>query len=70
MTNTVVHHIDLGAQVGIMRNREFSAGGRAHRLITGSYSSARPAFDPKSGRIHFSTASDTGDTSAGGPVLR
>src|SRR4051795_10997161 len=46
--------IDAGAQVGIMRNLEFTAGGRAHRISTGTYSSTRPAYDPKSGRIHFS----------------
>ncbi len=28
---------DVGAQVGIMRNLEFSAGGRAHRISTGPY---------------------------------
>ena len=50
--------IDAGAQVGIMRNLEFTAGGRAHRISTGTYSSASPAYDPKSGRIHFSTATE------------
>ncbi|MEO8284881.1 MAG: hypothetical protein ABI670_00395 [Chloroflexota bacterium] len=63
--STGEHRIDIGAQVGIMRNLEFSAGGRAHRLITGTYSSARPTLDPKSGRIHVSTASDSGDPSVG-----
>jgi hypothetical protein len=57
--------IDTGAQVGILRNLEFTAGGRAHRLVTGTFSSARPAYDPKSGRLHTSTASDTGDPSLG-----
>ena len=57
--------IDTGAQVGIMRNMEFSAGGRAHRLSTGTYSSARPTYDPKGGRIHVSTATGDGDSSVG-----
>ncbi len=30
--------IDVGARVGVMRNLEFSAGGRAHRISKGSYS--------------------------------
>ncbi len=29
--------VDLGAQVGFIRNLEFSAGGRAHRISTGPY---------------------------------
>lgn len=29
--------IDFGAQVGILRNLEFSAGARAHRISTGAY---------------------------------
>ena len=29
--------IGVGAQVGIMRNLEFTAGGRAHRISTGPY---------------------------------
>lgn len=58
--------IDVGAQVGINRNLEFTAGGRAHRLSTGSHSNNTPSLDPKSGRIHTSTASDTGDPSLGG----
>jgi hypothetical protein len=57
--------VDLGAQVGIMRNLEFSAGGRAHRLSTGSYSTRRPVLDPKSGRIHVGTAIDSTDQSVG-----
>ena len=57
--------IGVGALVGIMRNLEFTAGGRAHRIITGTQGSNRPAFDPKSGRLHTSTASDTGDPSVG-----
>src|SRR4051794_9671833 len=48
--------IDTGARVGIMRNLEFTAGGRSHRLSTGTYSSARPAFDPKTHELHVSTA--------------
>jgi hypothetical protein len=31
---------DVGAQVGFKRNLEFSAGGRAHRVSTGSYTRA------------------------------
>lgn len=57
--------IDTGAKVGIMRNLEFTAGGRAHRLSTGTFSSARPTVDPKSGNMHTSTASDAGDPSTG-----
>src|SRR5436305_1020243 len=57
--------IDIGAQVGIMRNLEFTAGGRTHRLSTGTHSSARPAYDPRSGRLHTSAASDTNDPSVG-----
>ena len=57
--------IGVGAMVGIMRNLEFTAGGRAHRMITGTHSNNRPAFDPKSGRIHTCTATDTGDPSVG-----
>src|SRR3989442_225378 len=53
--------IDLGAQVGIMRNLEFTAGGRSQRLITGTFSHARPTRDPKSGSTHVSTASDSGE---------
>ena len=30
--------VDSGARVGILRNLEFSAGGRAHRVSKGSYS--------------------------------
>jgi hypothetical protein len=57
--------IDLGARVGIMRNLEFTAGGRAHRLITGTHSPAQPAYDPKSDRLHTSAAIDTNDPSVG-----
>ena len=57
--------IDIGAQVGIMRNLEFTAGGRAHRLITGTHSPAQPAYDPKSDRLHTSAAIDTNDPSVG-----
>ncbi len=57
--------IDVGAQVGIMRNLEFTAGGRAQRLITGTFSYNRPTFDPKSERIHVSTATDSGEPSVG-----
>ncbi len=32
--------IGLGAQVGILRNLEFTAGGRAHRISTGPYTKA------------------------------
>ncbi|MEA2574104.1 MAG: hypothetical protein QOH93_1402 [Chloroflexia bacterium] len=32
--------IGVGAQVGIMRNLEFTAGGRAHRVSTGPYTKA------------------------------
>ena len=56
--------IDIGAQVGIMRSMEFTAGGRAHRLITGIESPARLAFDPKSGRLLTNAATDTGGPSA------
>jgi hypothetical protein len=57
--------IDVGAQVGIMRNLEFSAGGRSHRLSTGSYSNRRPTLDPRSGRVHVGTAVDSTDGSMG-----
>ena len=56
---------DVGARVGIMRNLEFSAGGRSHRLSRGSWSHRRPVFDPKSGRIHVGTALDSSDGSVG-----
>ena len=32
--------IGVGAQVGILRNLEFTAGGRAHRISTGPYTKA------------------------------
>ncbi|HEX8227780.1 MAG TPA: hypothetical protein VF826_00530 [Chloroflexia bacterium] len=32
--------IGIGAQVGILRNLEFTAGGRAHRISTGPYTKA------------------------------
>jgi hypothetical protein len=32
--------VGIGAQVGIMRNLEFTAGGRAHRVSTGPYTKA------------------------------
>ena len=32
--------LDFGAQVGVMRNLEFTAGGRAHRISAGSYTRA------------------------------
>jgi hypothetical protein len=57
--------IDIGAQVGILLNLEYSAGGRAHRIITGTYGPSRPAFDPKSGELHTSAAIDTNDPSLG-----
>jgi hypothetical protein len=57
--------IDVGAHVGIMRNLEFSAGGRSHRLSRGSWSNRRPTLDPKSGRIHVGTAVDSTDESVG-----
>jgi hypothetical protein len=57
--------IDTGARVGIMRNLEFGAGGRAHRTITGTHSSIRPTLDPKTRQIHTSTASDSGEPSLG-----
>ena len=57
--------VDLGARVGIMRNLEFTAGGRAHRLSTGTHSPARPAYDPKSDYLHISTASDSGASGVG-----
>lgn len=60
-------HIDTGARVGMMLNLEFAAGGRAHRLVTGTFSHNRPTYDPKSDRIHVSTASDSGDPSVGPP---
>jgi hypothetical protein len=56
---------DVGARVWIMRNLEFSAGGRSHRLSRGSWSHRRPVFDPKSGRIHVGTALDSSDGSVG-----
>ena len=31
---------DIGSQVGVMRNLEYSAGGRSHRISTGPYTSA------------------------------
>jgi hypothetical protein len=54
-----------------MRNLEFSAGGRAHRLSRGSWSHRRPTLDPKSGRIHIGTAVDSTDQSVGrqSPVM-
>jgi len=58
--------IDTGAKVGVMRNLEFTAGGRAHRMSIGTHGPARPHLDPKTGRIHTSTASDSGDPSVGG----
>jgi hypothetical protein len=57
--------VDVGAQVGILRNLEFSAGGRSHRLSRGSWSHRRPTLDPKSGRIHIGTALDSTDESVG-----
>lgn len=51
--------IDLGAQVGVMLNLEFSAGGRAHRLITGTFDTARPSTDPRSGQIITSSSGGT-----------
>lgn len=57
--------IDVGARVGIIRNLEFSAGGRAHRISTGTYSGARPNYDPKTGRTHVSSSTDTNDSSLG-----
>jgi hypothetical protein len=62
--------IDLGAQVGIRRNLEFTAGGRAHRISMGTYGRAKPAFDPKSGQLHVSAVTDTGDVSLGGKAGR
>src|SRR5688572_5439973 len=32
--------LDIGAQAGLKRNLEFTAGGRAHRISTGSYTKA------------------------------
>lgn len=32
--------IGVGAQVGILRNLEFTAGGRSHRISTGPYTKA------------------------------
>jgi hypothetical protein len=32
--------LEPGAQVGLKRNLEFTAGGRAHRISTGSYTKA------------------------------
>ena len=57
--------IDTGAQYGILLNLEFAAGGRAHRLVTGTFGSSRPSFDPKSGELHTSAAIDTNDPSLG-----
>ncbi len=31
---------DIGSQVGVLRNLEYSAGGRSHRISTGPYTSA------------------------------
>jgi hypothetical protein len=39
-TDIAVSGLDIGAQVGLRRNLEFTAGGRAHRLSTGSYTKA------------------------------
>jgi hypothetical protein len=55
--------IDVGALIGIRRNLEFTAGGRAHRISMGSYGKARPAFDPRSGQLHVSAISDTASAS-------
>ena len=33
-------NLNVGAQVGSNRNLEFSAGGRSHRVSTGSYTKA------------------------------
>src|SRR4051812_44803418 len=57
--------IDLGARVGMMISMEFAAGGRAHRLVTGTFSPARPTFDPRSGGLHTSAAIDTNVSSLG-----
>jgi hypothetical protein len=57
--------IDLGAMVGIMRNLEFTAGGRAHRLSTGTFSHAAPVYDPKTRELHISTASESGEPTIG-----
>lgn len=57
--------IDIGAQVGIRRNLEFTAGGRAQRFITGTFSYSRPAYDPKTGELHTSSASDSGESTLG-----
>ena len=59
--------IDIGARVGIMRNLEFTAGGRAHRLATGTFSHAAPGYDPKTGLLHISTASESGGSTIGSP---
>jgi hypothetical protein len=34
--------VDIGAQVGIQRNREFASGGRTHRLSPDPYRTWRP----------------------------
>ncbi len=57
--------IDIGAQVGIRRNLEFTAGGRAQRFITGTFSYSRPSYDPKTGELHTSSASDSGEPTLG-----
>jgi hypothetical protein len=57
--------IDVGAQVGILRNFEFTAGGRSHRISKGSFSNRRPALDPKSGQVHIPAAIDSIDEGVG-----
>jgi hypothetical protein len=66
--------IDIGAQVGVMRNLEFSAGGRAHRISTGTWSARRPTYDTETGQVYVRTSVDAmgahlgpGDTTQGQP---
>jgi len=40
LTPTLAAANNVGAQVGVRRNLEFSAGERAHRISTGSYTKA------------------------------
>ena len=41
---SVERHLDIGAQVGIQRNREFASGGHIHRLSPDPYRTWRPSL--------------------------
>jgi len=41
----IEHRIDIGAQVGIQRNRLFASGGRTGRTTPMPYKSWRPMLD-------------------------